>query len=180
MVTGAGRRRRAKSRRKLERADKGSGRKALAPDQALHHDQPDRLLLSRSNTGRLEADLIEERLNAKVCSSRAARRCSEYSMVDFFPAVRTPPLQNSILCDLRWGITIKNAAMAARLTAQKKASRERYVDLYDFAPIPYVSFDHTGRVEEANLVATELLGESERSANWTAIWVLCRGPGFAF
>ena len=49
--------------------------------------------------------------------------------------------------------------MAARRTAQKKASRERYVDLYDFAPIPYVSLDHTGRVEEANLVATQLLRE---------------------
>src|SRR5437764_2575746 len=37
---------------------------------------------------------------------------------------------------------------------------QRYVDLYDFAPIAYVSFDRTGRVEEANLAATELLGES--------------------
>jgi len=35
----------------------------------------------------------------------------------------------------------------------------RYVDLYDFAPIAYVSFDRTGRIEEANLAATELLGE---------------------
>src|ERR1044071_9154128 len=37
---------------------------------------------------------------------------------------------------------------------------QRYVDLYDFAPIAYVSFDRSGRIEEANLVATELLGES--------------------
>src|SRR5213595_224430 len=36
---------------------------------------------------------------------------------------------------------------------------QRYVDLYDFAPIAYVSFDRAGRVEEANLAATELLGE---------------------
>src|SRR5689334_3995125 len=36
----------------------------------------------------------------------------------------------------------------------------RYVDLYDFAPIAYVSFDRSGRIEEANLIATELLGES--------------------
>src|ERR1043166_8228449 len=33
----------------------------------------------------------------------------------------------------------------------------RYVDLYDFAPIAYVSFDRAGRIEEANLAATELL-----------------------
>ena len=34
---------------------------------------------------------------------------------------------------------------------------QRYVDLYDFAPIAYISFDRTGRIEEANLAATELL-----------------------
>src|SRR5437879_1053037 len=36
---------------------------------------------------------------------------------------------------------------------------QRYVDLYDFAPMAYVSFDRAGRVEEANLAATELLSE---------------------
>src|SRR6266481_4865295 len=36
---------------------------------------------------------------------------------------------------------------------------QRYVDLYDFAPIAYLSFDRAGRIEEANLAATELLGE---------------------
>src|SRR5437773_4333038 len=35
---------------------------------------------------------------------------------------------------------------------------QRYVDLYDFAPIAYVSSDRAGRIEEANLAATELLG----------------------
>src|SRR6266851_3050543 len=36
---------------------------------------------------------------------------------------------------------------------------QRYVDLYDFAPIAYISFDRAGRIEEANLAATELLSE---------------------
>ena len=40
---------------------------------------------------------------------------------------------------------------------------QRYVDLYDFAPIAYVSFDRSGRLEEANLAATELLGTSRDS-----------------
>src|SRR5881275_3071713 len=40
-----------------------------------------------------------------------------------------------------------------------EAAIQRFVDLYDFAPIAYVSFDRAGRIEEANLVATELLGE---------------------
>jgi PAS domain S-box-containing protein len=33
------------------------------------------------------------------------------------------------------------------------------VDLYDFAPIAYVSFGRAGRIEEANMATTELLGE---------------------
>ena len=41
-----------------------------------------------------------------------------------------------------------------------EAATQRFVDLYDFAPIAYVSFDRAGRIEEANLAVTELLGES--------------------
>src|SRR6266480_1304126 len=41
-----------------------------------------------------------------------------------------------------------------------EAAIQRFVDLYDFAPIAYVSFDRAGRIEEANLAATDLLGES--------------------
>src|SRR5947207_10464306 len=40
-----------------------------------------------------------------------------------------------------------------------EAAIQRFIDLYDFAPIAYVSFDRAGRIEEANLVATELLCE---------------------
>ena len=40
-----------------------------------------------------------------------------------------------------------------------EAATQRFVDLYDFAPIAYVSFGRTGRIEEANLAATELLGD---------------------
>src|SRR5947208_7023083 len=40
-----------------------------------------------------------------------------------------------------------------------EAAIQRFVDLYDFAPIAYVSFNRAGRIEEANLVATELLGD---------------------
>ncbi len=39
-----------------------------------------------------------------------------------------------------------------------EAAVQRFVDLYDFAPIAYISFDRAGRIEEANLAATELLG----------------------
>jgi PAS domain S-box-containing protein len=41
-----------------------------------------------------------------------------------------------------------------------EAAIQRYVDLFDFAPIAYVSFDRVGRIEEINLAAAQLLGRS--------------------
>ena len=34
---------------------------------------------------------------------------------------------------------------------------KRYRDLYEFAPVGYVTFDHSGRIEQLNLAASELL-----------------------
>ncbi|MGD0662937.1 MAG: ATP-binding protein [Syntrophorhabdales bacterium] len=42
-------------------------------------------------------------------------------------------------------------------------SRTRYVDLYEFAPFAYLTFDETGRVIEANLTVCGLLGVERRS-----------------
>jgi PAS domain S-box-containing protein len=41
-----------------------------------------------------------------------------------------------------------------------EAAIQRYVDLFEFAPIAYVSFDRVGRIEEINLAAAQLLGRS--------------------
>jgi len=41
-----------------------------------------------------------------------------------------------------------------------EAAIQRYVDLFEFAPIPYVSFDRVGRIEEINLAGIQLLGAS--------------------
>src|SRR6201993_4981860 len=58
----------------------------------------------------------------------------------------------------------RDRGFSARRLHQPKTELEsavqRFVDLYDFAPIAYVSFDRAGRIEEANLVASELLCES--------------------
>ena len=59
-----GRWRRAKARRKLQKAAKNSGQKETPPNEALHRDQPDRLLLSALKYWEVERDLIEERLTA--------------------------------------------------------------------------------------------------------------------
>ena len=76
MVTGGararrGKWRRAKARRKLQKAAKNSGHKAISPNEALHRDQPDRLLLSALKYWEVERDLIEERL-ASMRSATAA------------------------------------------------------------------------------------------------------------
>jgi PAS domain S-box-containing protein len=42
---------------------------------------------------------------------------------------------------------------------QLEESRSRYVDLYDFAPIPYCTFDRNGIVLEINLTGATMLGK---------------------
>jgi len=61
-----------------------------------------------------------------------------------------PPRKNS-----------KNAAAHKKRTQRRTKSQDaedrganKFVDLYDFAPIAYVSFDRTGRIAEANLSQT--------------------------
>jgi PAS domain S-box-containing protein len=44
--------------------------------------------------------------------------------------------------------------------AELEAAIQRYVDLFDFAPIGYVSFDRVGHIEEINVAAARLLGDS--------------------
>jgi len=43
-----------------------------------------------------------------------------------------------------------------------EAARDRYVDLYQFAPVGYLTLDGKGRIVEVNLIAADLLGRERR------------------
>jgi PAS domain S-box-containing protein len=52
-------------------------------------------------------------------------------------------------------------------------ARDRYVDLYDFAPVGYFTLDRKGKIVEANLAGARLLGaERDRLVNQSSFrWV---------
>jgi len=64
------------------------------------------------------------------------------------------------------GKKISAARPPRRIFRQPKTELEqaiqRYIDLFDFAPIGYVTFDRVGRIEEINFAAIRLLRRSRR------------------
>jgi PAS domain S-box-containing protein len=54
-------------------------------------------------------------------------------------------------------LEMQNEALR-KAQAEVEKSRSRYFDLYDFAPVGYVTFDQKGMILEANLAGAKLLG----------------------
>lgn len=72
---------------------------------------------------------------------------------------------------------------AELLTSQQELaeSRDRYADLYDFAPIGYLTFDSKGRMVEINLAAAGMLGaERARLTNWPFATYLAKADSKKF
>ena len=61
---------------------------------------------------------------------------------------------------------------------QLEAYRDRYIDLYDFAPLGYVTLDEDGYIQEINLAGARLLGgeRAELVGYPFADYVVARGP----
>ena len=51
-----------------------------------------------------------------------------------------------------------------RAQLEIEGSREKYFDLYDFAPVGYLTLDEKGSISELNLTAAALLGIARKSA----------------
>jgi two-component system sensor kinase FixL len=63
-----------------------------------------------------------------------------------------------------------------------EAARDRYADLYDFAPVCYINFDATGCIREINLAGAALLGQERGRllGKPFSLWLKCGDNGQAF
>lgn len=94
--------------------------------------------------------------NGAIVPPRQGNDGSQSKSIVFRPSI--PRLNKN-------GARIRSGRTPVRWNPQTEleAATQRFVDLYDFAPIAYVSFDRAGRIEEANLATTALLGVARDS-----------------
>jgi PAS domain S-box-containing protein len=98
--------------------------------------------------------LTREELIEKLKAEQDARRALEVQHDDTAGAMR-------LLHELQVHqieLEVQNQALR-EAQGQLEESRSRYVDLYDFAPITYVTFDRNGVVLEINLTGASMLGK---------------------
>jgi PAS domain S-box-containing protein len=90
-------------------------------------------------------DLAEAQLNAKARGALSSRGGDESRGIDHEQEVQQIELE------------MQNAEL--RLARDEvDAALEQYRDLYDFAPVGYLTFDHDGAIRAANLTGATLLG----------------------
>ena len=65
-----------------------------------------------------------------------------------------------------------------RVQADLQESRDKYEDLYDFAPIGYLTLTHKGTIEEVNLTGAPT-GNASSKIDRERFWTFCRSrePG---
>jgi PAS domain S-box-containing protein len=108
---------------------------------------------------------MQGRVHDRKITASAAGTARELSWVDMKKMKATPGASREFSGNgevKKTGATKRSASAPVSKPPKTKleAAIQRYVDLFEFAPIAYVSFDRVGRIEEINLVAAQLLGRS--------------------
>jgi PAS domain S-box-containing protein len=95
-------------------------------------------------------------------AGRAVRESIRADMKNMKRAPRAPRKFSANGADRKNGATKRSASTAVfkHPKTELEAAIQRYVNLFEFAPIAYVSLDRVGRIEEINLAAVQLLGGS--------------------
>src|SRR5688500_12477086 len=57
-------------------------------------------------------------------------------------------------------LIVQNEALL-QAQSELEHTRDRFIELYDFAPTSYITLDHEGLIRECNLTATKLFGTSK-------------------
>jgi PAS domain S-box-containing protein len=101
----------------------------------------------------------------KKTKRRARRSPSDLmSAIDKAHAASTDLQVRALLHELQVHseeITVQNEQLL-RAQSELEQARDRYADLYDFAPIGYLSLDQHGTITEINLAGAALLGRARR------------------
>jgi PAS domain S-box-containing protein len=108
---------------------------------------------------------MQGRVHDRKITASAAGTARELSWVDMKKMKATPGASREFSGNgevKKTGATKRSASAPVSKHPKTKleAAIQRYVDLFEFAPIAYVSFDRVGRIEEINLTAAQLLGRS--------------------
>jgi PAS domain S-box-containing protein len=123
-------------------------------------------MLERHQTERSKARRESKRRRTRdrkiTASARRAVRELRTDMKNMKPASRGPRKFSANGAGRKYGATkrLVHAPVFKHPKTELEAAIQRYVDLFEFAPIAYVSFDRVGRIEEINLAAAQLLGGS--------------------
>ncbi len=99
----------------------------------------------------------EDRLKEKSRSSQAAGRDSAEDSQRLVHELQVHQIE----------LEMQNEELQAT-RADLEAGLERYADLYDFAPIGYLTLDSDGAIQTVNLTGARLLGLARCSAGWRA------------